>query len=145
MQIAQINIARMLAPLEDPIMEGFVNNLERINQLADAHPGFVWRLQGEEDNATAIRIFEDDYLIINMSVWASLETLQHYVYKTVHAEFIRRKKEWFSKMDKMHMALWWVEDGHQPSPLEGRQRLEYLQAHGPSEKAFTFAKPFPHS
>jgi hypothetical protein len=144
MPLAQINIARMLAPLDSPTMHDFVNNLDRINQLADGHPGFIWRLKGEEDNAMAIRAFENDFLVINMSVWASMEDLHSYVYKTVHAEMIRRKKEWFSKMDEMHMALWWVNDGHLPSPAEARERLEYLRANGPTAFAFTFAKPFPH-
>lgn len=145
MPLAQINIARMLAPMDSPTMRDFINNLERINHLADRHPGFIWRLQGEEENATAIRVFEDEFLVINMSVWARMEDLHSYAYKTVHLEMMRRKKEWFSNMDELHMALWWINDGHLPSPAEAKERLEYLRAHGPTAFAFTFAKPFPQS
>lgn len=145
MPLAQINIARMLAPMDSPTMRDFINNLERINHLADRHPGFIWCLQGEEENATAIRVFEDEFLVINMSVWARMEDLHSYAYKTVHLEMMRRKKEWFSNMDELHMALWWINDGHLPSPAEAKERLEYLRAHGPTAFAFTFAKPFPQS
>ena len=118
MPIAQLNIAKMLAPIDSPTMSGFVNNLDRINALAEESIGFIWRLTGEEDNATAIKVFEDDSIIINMSVWQDVESLKHYVYKTAHVEIMKRKKEWFSKIESMHMVLWNIPEGHTPTPQE---------------------------
>lgn len=136
--LAQINIAKMLAPLDSPIMADFVANLERINALADDSPGFIWRLQGEEDNATALRVFEDNYLIVNMSVWTSIDALFAFTYQSAHKEIFKRKKEWFSKMQEMHMACWYIPKGHEPTTEEAKQRLAYLNAHGETPYAFTF-------
>lgn len=119
-------------------MSGFVNNLERINAIADKAEGFIWRLTGEEDNATAIQVFEDNYLIINMSVWKDIESLFNYVYHSGHLEVYKRKKEWFHHMEDMHMAFWHIEEGHIPTPQEAKDRLEYINKHGESEYAFTF-------
>jgi len=110
----------MLGPIDGSIIADFVANLERINALADDSEGFIWRITGEEDNATAIKIFEDDSIIINMSVWKDIASLKNYIYKTAHAEIMKRRKEWFSKMDKMHMVMWEVPEGHIPSPQEAR-------------------------
>lgn len=136
--LAQVNIARMLAPIDSPIMADFVANLDRINALAEASTGFVWRLTGEENDATALRVFEDDYLIINMSVWESQQALFDFTYSSEHVEIFRRKKEWFSKMTDRHMALWYVAAGHEPAPEEAKQRLTYLNLHGETPFAFTF-------
>ena len=138
MPLAQINIARMKAPIDSPIMADFVANLDRINALAENHEGFVWRLKDDNENATSIKVFEDDMLIINMSVWKDKASLMDYVYKTAHAEIFKRREEWFDKLGDMHMALWEVADGHFPSPEEGRERLEYLQKNGDSDFAFGF-------
>ena len=142
MNLAQVNIARMLAPLETDIMADFVANLDPINTLADRSEGFIWRLQGDENNATALRVFEDNYLIINMSVWKDLESLFQFVNGTEHLEIYKRKKEWFHKMTDHHMAFWYVEKGHEPTPDEAKNKLEYLSANGESPLAFTFKNRF---
>ncbi len=138
MQLAQVNIARMLAPIDDPIMADFVNSLDRINALAEKSNGFVWRLAGEENNATALRVFQDDFLIINMSVWESKHSLFEFTYSSDHVAVLKRKKEWFQKMTDMHMALWYVKIGHTPTPEEAKSRLLYLNKHGDTPHAFGF-------
>lgn len=140
--LAQVNIARLLAPIDSPVLLDFVNNLDRINQLAEQTPGFVWRLKGEDNNATALRIFEDDFLIVNMSVWESKDALFGFTYSSGHVEILRRKKEWFYKMSDMHMALWYVEEGHEPTPEEAKKRLKYLNEEGESPYAFTFKSKY---
>ncbi len=140
--LAQINIARMLAPLDDPMMADFVAELDPVNALAEESPGFVWRLQSEEGDATAFRVFEDDHILVNMSVWESLDALQQYVYRSRHLDVLRDRKRWFELPDKPHAALWWVVAGHHPTPEEGKARLIHLQRHGPSPEAFTFKQPF---
>ncbi|MGY3793592.1 DUF3291 domain-containing protein [uncultured Aquimarina sp.] len=142
MQLAQVNIAEMLAPINDPIMADFVNNLDRINELAEKSDGFVWRLKGDEGNATAITVFDNLFLIINMSVWESMQDLFNFTYQSAHVEILKRKKEWFHKMPRMHMAFWYVEDGHEPSPAEAKERLYYLQEHGETPYAFSFKSKF---
>ncbi|MBT8274333.1 MAG: DUF3291 domain-containing protein [Bacteroidia bacterium] len=142
MNLAQVNIAKMLAPIDDPIMADFVNNLDRINAIADKSEGFVWRLQGEENNATAIQAFEDDTLIINMSVWTDMNALFNFTYKSNHIEVFKRKKEWFSKLTDLHMAFWFVEEGHVPTPSEAKERLKYINEHGETPYAFTFKNRF---
>ena len=132
----------MLAPIDDPIMADFVNNLDRINTLAENSDGFIWRLKGDENNATALRVFEDDQLIINMSVWKDLDALFKFTYQSDHIEVFKRRKEWFSKMRDMHMALWYVESGHEPTPDEAKHRLAYLNEHGVTPYAFTFKSNF---
>ncbi|MAU70510.1 MAG: hypothetical protein CML04_00300 [Pseudozobellia sp.] len=140
--LAQVNIARILEPLDSPVMEGFVNNLDRINGIAEASPGFVWRLKGDDNNATALRVFEDDFLIINMSVWESKEALFNFTYASQHAGVLRRKKEWFQQMVDRHMCLWYVEKGVEPSPEEAKERLKYLNEHGETPYAFSFKGKF---
>ena len=142
--LAQVNIGRFRAPLEDPVMEGFRAALEPINRLADGSPGFVWRLQTEDGNATAIRPYADDHLMaINMSVWETLEALQQFVYKSQHVETLRGRSQWFEPLAGSILALWWVPAGHIPTVTEAVERLEHLKAHGPTPHAFTFRTPFP--
>jgi hypothetical protein len=141
--IAQVNIARMHAPLDDPIMAGFVARLAEINALADESPGFVWRLQTEEGDATYLRPYDDDRILFNLSVWETIERLKEYVYRTAHGEVMRQRRQWFEKFDGMYMAMWWVKSGHIPSAAEAKQRLEYLQEHGETVYAFTFKRTFP--
>jgi hypothetical protein len=117
--IAQINIARMLAPIDDPLMADFVAELAPINALADRSPGFVWRLQSEYGDATSIKVYDDDMIIINLTVWESIESLREYVYKSAHYRVLRDRKRWFEKFDCPYYALWWVPAGHLPSPEEG--------------------------
>ena len=142
MPLAQVNIAKMKDTIDSPVMKGFVDALDEINALAESSPGFIWRLKGDEENATAIRVFEDDYLIINMSVWQDRDSLFDFVYKSDHLNVYLRKKEWFHAMPEMHMALWYVPEGHYPSPEEGRAKLEYLRAHGETPEAFSFKSKF---
>jgi hypothetical protein len=138
LQLAQVNIARMRGPLEDPIMRGFVARLDEINALADRSPGFVWRLQTDAGNATYLRPYDDDRILINLSVWESVEDLRRYVYRSAHSELLRRRQEWFEKIDAPVLALWWVPAGHIPSIDEAKKRLEHLERHGPTPFAFTF-------
>jgi len=141
--IAQVNIARMKAPLEDELMAGFVARLDEINALADRSPGFVWRLQTEAGNATYLRPYDDDRILFNLSVWETIEQLKVYVYQTAHAELLRQRQEWFEHFDGMYLALWWVPAGHIPSVDEAKNRLSHLEQHGPSQYAFTFRKVLP--
>jgi hypothetical protein len=141
--LAQVNIGRMLAPLDTPVMAEFVASLDRINALADASPGFVWRFQTEEGDATALRPYDDEMIIVNFSVWETVEDLQNYVYKSAHAEVMKQRRQWFEKFEGIYMVLWWVEAGHLPTIWEAKARLEYLHTHGVSETAFTFKQPFP--
>lgn len=141
--IAQVNIARMLAPLDDPQMADFIARLNEVNALADASPGFVWRLQAEEGNATYLRPYEDDRILFNMSVWESIEQLKEYVYRSAHAEVMKRRREWFEKFDGAYMAVWWIEAGYIPTIEDAKQRLDHLYKHGESEFAFSFKKTFP--
>lgn len=143
MQLAQLNIARLLAPLDSPQLSGFVSRLDEINALAEGSTGFVWRLTGEGNDATSLRPFEDDMIIVNMSVWDSLDALKNYVYRTDHTEVMKQRKQWFEHMSEAYMVLWWIEDGDFPSPLEARARLEHLRTHGPTPHAFTFRQYFP--
>jgi Domain of unknown function (DUF3291) len=138
MYLAQVNIATMLAPIDSEIMSGFVAQLDEINALAEASEGFIWRLKGEENNATALRVFENDHIIINMSVWESVESLKNYVYKSAHKMVMRDREKWFSKHESAYMALWWIPEGHIPTPHEAKERLAYLDTHGESDYAFTF-------
>ncbi len=140
--IAQINIGRILAPIGDPIMAEFVAQLPPINALADRSPGFVWRLQTEEGDATSVKIYDDDFVIINMSVWESVDTLREYVYKSAHSGVLRDRKRWFEKFDGPYYALWWIHLGDVPSLEDGKERLEYLREHGDSPYAFSFKNVF---
>jgi len=141
--IAQINITQAKAELDHKIMAGFVNRLDEINKLADQSAGFIWRLQTEDGDSTGIRVFDDPNLVINMSVWRDLESLKNYVYKSAHVELIRDRQAWFNNMLETQIALWWVPEGHIPSIAEGKEKLQAIEKNGPSDIAFSFAKPFP--
>ena len=142
--LAQVNIGKFIAPIDDPVMAGFKNQLDPINAIADATPGFVWRLQTEDGNATAIRPYAgDDLMAINMSVWESLEALQQFVYKSGHVTTLRGRRQWFEEIEGQFLALWWVRVGHVPTVSEAQERLHYLKEHGPTPHAFTFRTPFP--
>ena len=145
--LAQVNIGRFRAPIEDPIMEGFRSQLDSINALADRTPGFLWRLQTEDGNATAVHAFEWDRagsagVLVNMSVWESVEALFEFVYKSRHVDFFRRRRAWFERFGRPYIALWWVPAATLPSAADARERLEYLEAHGPTPYAFTFKQRF---
>ena len=136
LHLAQLNIGRIRYPLDDPRMADFVNNLDRVNAIAEHSPGFVWRLQDDSGNATAIHAFDDPRLLLNMSVWESVAALERFVWQTVHKRFYGRRPEWFEKLDTPHLVMWWVPAGHRPTLTEAKERLEYLAAHGPSDLAF---------
>jgi hypothetical protein len=140
-QLAQLNIARLLAPIDSPTLADFVANLDRINELAESSPGFVWRLKDEAGDATAIRPFGDD-VIVNMSVWKDVDALKNYVYYSGHLDVMRRRREWFERLVKAHMVLWWVPKDHIPTVEEALQRLDTLREKGPTKDAFTFREPF---
>ena len=140
--LAQSNIARMRAPLEDPVMAGFVERLEPLNALADGSPGFIWRMQDEQGDATAIRVFDDELILFNLSVWESIEALEAYVYGSRHVEAVRARGAWFEPMSRPSFVLWWIAAGEIPTVEEARARFELLWEHGPTESAFTFAKRY---
>lgn len=142
--LAQVNIARLLAPLDSPQLVGFVARLDEINALADDSPGFVWRLQTPEGDATQLRVFPDDSIIVTMSVWASLEALKAFVYRSRHTELLRQRAQWFEHLSTPTYALWWIRAGTVPTVHEAKQRLEHVIAHGPTQEAFVFHRPFEH-
>jgi uncharacterized protein DUF3291 len=147
--LAQVNIGRLLAPLDSPPVAGFVAALNAVNAVADAAPGFVWRLQTEDGNATALRGFEEDAdgaaggILINMSVWQSVAALGAFVYGSAHIAVLRRRREWFEHMTVAYTALWWVPRGHLPSIAEAEDRVRHLRRHGPTTYAFTLRTHFP--
>ncbi|MGA2777703.1 MAG: DUF3291 domain-containing protein [Steroidobacteraceae bacterium] len=141
-QLAQLNVGIIKGPMDSPLMADFAASLARINAVADRSPGFIWRLQTDDGDATAIRPFEDEKLLVNMSVWRDVESLQQYVYSTAHVELLRRRREWFESMNTAFLVLWWVPAGHRPSIAEAIEKLEVLRANGPNAAAFTFRRPF---
>jgi hypothetical protein len=141
--LAQINVARMAAPLDSPEMAAFVAQLPAVNAMAEAAPGFVWRLETDEGDATALRPWEDPMTLVNMSVWESVESLQEFTYRAGHREVFRDRALWFEKPVQAHLALWWIPAGHRPTVREGVERLEFLRTCGSGPAAFSFARPFP--
>jgi hypothetical protein len=142
--LAQLNIAKMKTAIDAPEMTDFVNRLEDVNALADAAPGFVWRLQTEDGDATAINFFGPEYLV-NMSVWENCESLHDYVYRSDHKDVLARRKEWFERMLEAYSVMWWIPAGSIPTLEEAAERLESLQTSGPSAQAFTFKRMFPRA
>jgi hypothetical protein len=140
--LAQVNVARMLAPLDSPVMAGFVALLPTVNAEADRSPGFVWRLETPDGDATSIRAFEDPMILVNMSVWESVEALKDFVYRSGHIVPLRERAQWFERPQQAHLAMWWIPAGHIPTVEEARERLEHLRTHGPSAFAFTFTASF---
>jgi Domain of unknown function (DUF3291) len=143
-ELAQLNIGVIKAPIDSPLMAEFVANLDRINALAERTPGFVWRLQTEEGNATAIRPYpENENMAVNLSVWKDVDSLRLFVFHSAHVEIMRRRREWFEKMDEAFLVLWWVPKGHRPGIEEAKARLEMLRHKGPTAEAFTFRQSYP--
>ncbi len=140
MHLAELNIGRLAQPIDHPDIADFVNNLDRINGLAERMPGFVWRLKDESGNATSVQAFEDPLVIPNLSVWESAEQLERFVWGTIHRKFYERRDEWFQMMTEHHFVMWWVEEGHLPDLEEAKARLKHLQDHGPSDHAFGWAE-----
>jgi hypothetical protein len=139
--LAQLNIAALKAPLDSPELKDFVDNLDRINALAEASDGFAWRLKGDGNDATSLRPLGEN-VIVNMSVWRDVAALKRYVYQSAHVEIMRRRREWFARMVDAYMVLWWVPAGHQPTIAEAVARLEHLRQHGPSPEGFTFGDAY---
>jgi hypothetical protein len=140
--LAQCNIVKLNAPLDSPVVAGFVAALDPINALADAAPGFVWRLQSEDGDATSIRVFEDDEILLNMSVWESIEALQDYVYRSAHKDVLRRRRQWAARVESAQSAMWWIPSSVTPEAAEAVARLARLERDGPTPYAFTFQHPF---
>ena len=142
--LAQVNLARALAPLDAPLLAEFMAALAPVNAQADAAPGFVWRMQTGDGDATAVRGFGDDpQLIINLTVWDSLDAMREFVYRDpAHLAIMRRRREWFARLE-LHTALWWVPAAHTPDVAEAEVRMEHLRVHGPTPHAFTFREHFP--
>ena len=142
-QLAQLNIARFRLPQEHPDNKDFIDNLDRVNAIAEIQEGFIWRFTGEGNDAIDVRAFDDPHVASNMSLWSDLKSLGAFVYRNKeHREIMRRKNEWFDKID-FHLVLWWVQEGHIPTLEEAKEKLELLIKNGPTEKAFTFKEPFP--
>ena len=139
--LAQLNIAKMKFPLESPEMAAFVARLDEVNALADAAPGFVWRLQTEDGDATGIDFFGAD-LLVNMSVWESIESLQDFAFRSQHREVFARRAEWFEHMDEAYAVLWWIPAGSLPTLEQAAERLASLRRNGPRPEAFTFRQKF---
>jgi hypothetical protein len=133
---------KLKAPLESPLVAGFVAALDPINDLADSAPGFVWRLQTDDGDATSIRVFADDQIILNMSVWESLEALSNFVYRSGHKDVLRQRRQWSDRFDGVQSAMWWIRAGTFPEPTDAIDRLDSLARNGPSAYAFTFQSPF---
>lgn len=143
--LAQVNIATGRAALDDPLMKGFVDRLDTLNALADTSPGFVWRLQTDDGDATAIQVFDNPRILFNLTVWESIEALEAYVYKTDHVNAVKKRLEWFEKPARAPFALWWIPAGHIPDEHEAKERLEKLWRDGPTSEAFTFRHRYPPS
>ncbi|MHC5902512.1 DUF3291 domain-containing protein [Streptomyces sp. S6] len=141
-ELAQVNIARLKFPLDSPELKDFVDALDPVNAVADAAPGFVWRLQSDDGDATGIEVFGDRWLIINMSVWQDTDALTAFMYRGRHRELLQRRREWFQKAVEAMAVLWWVPAGHRPTVAEAEARLLHLRANGPTPYAFTLRTSF---
>lgn len=140
--IAQFNVARAVAPLESEAMASFMAELEPVNARADAADGFVWRLQTALGDATSLQAYDDPRIIVNMSVWRSVEALHRFAYAERHAHVMARRKSWFEPPREAHLVLWWIPAGTLPDIEDGMQRLAHLRARGPTSHAFTFKSRF---
>ncbi|MFD7814111.1 DUF3291 domain-containing protein [Streptomyces sp. NPDC059785] len=141
--LAQVNIARLKAPLDSPQLKDFVDALEPVNAVADAADGFVWRLQDDSGDATDIPVFGDRWLIINLTTWRDADALTAFMYQGLHRELLARRREWFERLQEAVTALWWVPAGHRPTVAEAEARLAHLRAHGPTGYAFTLRTVHP--
>ncbi|AIY67272.1 DUF3291 domain-containing protein [Pseudoalteromonas piratica] len=142
MQLAQLNIALPKYPLDAAEMKDFVDNLDSVNALAEQTDGFIWRLQDDSGDATSIQAFENPNMLVNMSVWQTVDSLKNFMFRTHHRDFMRRKNEWFEKLNEDNYVLWWLEDGHIPTVAEGIARLTHLRNEGDSPYAFSFKTNF---
>ncbi|MDH3707583.1 MAG: DUF3291 domain-containing protein [Acidimicrobiia bacterium] len=142
--LAAFNVAKIRHDLDDPRMADFVDNLELVNALGDNSPGFVWRHQTEAGDSTAERIFDDHDILLNFTIWESVDALHQFTYRSDHTDFLRRRREWFEPLDDWPvLVLWWVPAGDRPSLDEAKARLAQLRDEGPMAEAFTFRERFP--
>ncbi len=142
MKLAQLNIALAKYPLDAPEIKEFVDNLELVNGIAESSEGFVWRLKDESGDATNIQAFDDPNMIVNMSVWDSVDSLKNFMFRTHHRDFMRRKGDWFHRLPEDTYVLWWIEEDHIPTLEEAIERLEHLREIGDTPYAFTFKTNF---
>ncbi|MEZ8790564.1 DUF3291 domain-containing protein [Vibrio splendidus] len=145
MKLAQLNIALAKYPLDAPEIKEFVDNLELVNGIAESSEGFVWRLKDESGDATNIQAFDDPNMIVNMSVWDSVDSLKNFMFRTHHRDFMRRKGDWFHRLPEDTYVLWWIEEEHIPTLEEAIERLEHLRETGDTPYAFTFKTNFTES
>ena len=142
--LAQLNVAYAKAPIDSDIMVDFVAQLDAVNEAAENSPGFIWRLKDDENNnAIGFSAFDDENMLINISVWSSVDALKNYLYEGLHLTVFKDKHRWFEKMDSPHLVLWWIKADTVPTVDSALERLSYLNANGPSEHAFTFSQQFP--
>jgi hypothetical protein len=141
--LAQLNVARAVAPFDDPVMQGFMDRLDEINRLGDSSPGFVWRLQGEGGTSTELRVSDDPLYIVNLTLWESMDALFDFTYRSEHRTVFRRRFEWFERRDGPNVCLWWQPAGTTPTVEDAARRLRHLASHGPTTEAFTFKQRFP--
>ncbi|MCY0933382.1 DUF3291 domain-containing protein [Streptomyces sp. H34-S4] len=142
-ELAQVNISRLKYPLDSPELKDFVDGLDHVNAVADAAQGFVWRLEGEGGDATGVRVFDDEWIIINMSVWRDADSLNSFMYAGRHRELMARRREWFEHVKEAMTALWWVPAGKRPTVADAEERLVHLREHGPTPHVFTLREQFP--
>ncbi|WP_299148661.1 DUF3291 domain-containing protein [uncultured Dokdonia sp.] len=141
--LAQLNVARMKGvSIEDPEMKDFRDNTDRVNELAESSPGFIWRDIIVTEAAPAPNALNDEQVLINFSVWVDVASLREFTYKTFHSAIMKRQKEWFQKYGTAHYVLWWIKAGTTPTAQEGLEKLELLQKHGASKEAFTFKEVY---
>jgi len=142
MHLAQLNVGRLRAPIDDPMIDDFRNNLDPVNALAESSPGYLWRLQDEGGNATNIKLFDDELEIVNLTVWESIDALADFTYRTGHVDFLRRRREFFEAPSEPILCLWWIPEGTIPTVEEPLARLVHLREHGPTPTSFTFRHRF---
>jgi hypothetical protein len=146
--LAQVNVSRLLAPLSSPQLEGFVAAAGPVESAGAAAPGFVWRKHAEVPPGWRTHPFGWDLgdsagLVVNLSVWESLEALDRFVHEAPHLQALRQRRSWFARHPEATSALWWVREGHRPGLAEAAERLRHLRAHGPTVYAFIAAQPCP--
>ena len=138
--IAEFNISRLKAPLDSPILKEFVDFLEPVNKFAEQSPGYIWRLAASDGQASSYLppTYEDEMIVTNLTVWKDIDSLKNFVYQTVHTYFLRSRKKWFDQVAEYQVVLWWDKEGYIPTVEEAKEKLTYLQEHGPTSQAFTF-------
>jgi Domain of unknown function (DUF3291) len=140
--LAQINISKSKGLPDSPVMAAFMEKIDDVNAIAEGSTGFIWRLKSDDGNATSIQIFEDELIIVNMSVWESFEAFKGFVFNGLHAAMMRSRNEWFEKSDFSNLALWWIPEGHIPNTDEAKSKLEKIAAEGDTQEAFRFKNIF---